>query len=397
MSKENFVCAFAWAGIEVSSVGGVRPCCVFEDDIKDNNGVPVNIKTHSISEIVNSNYLKNLRQQMLNNEKPAACAKCWKGLDHNKAQTLRNNANNFMQLDHENLTTNSVPLQFLGLAMGNICNLKCRICGPWASSVWAVDEIKRRGFENSQTEVLWLKDGAWPQEAELFWKDVEQNVSAVSTISIYGGEPFLDQRHVTFLERLVELDQAKNITLWYSTNGTSIPQKLLSVFNSFGKVLISFSLDDIGARFDYQRKNANWQEVVENVNYLSKMTQFVFKINCTVSVFNVLYLDEIVTEFKRLWPQMFLQFNLLRNPQWFSALYAPNEFKQELKNSINFDKFKHYEFHTQLKSILDVIHSEPHNLSHWNKLIDEIQAIDEFRSESIQDDHKKLAKYLKIS
>jgi organic radical activating enzyme len=370
---------------------------VFENDIKDNNGVTVNIKTHAISEIVNSNYLKNLRRQMLNNEKPAACAKCWKGLDHHKAQTLRNNANNFMKLDHNGLTTDSVPLQFLGLAMGNICNLKCRICGPWASSIWAVDEIKRRGVENSQTEVMWLKDGAWPQEAKMFWKEVEQHVDSVTTISIYGGEPFLDQRHVTFLERLIQLGHAKNITLWYSTNGTSVPQKLLTAFDSFRKVMISFSLDDIGARFDYQRKNANWHEVVENVNRLSKMTQFVFKINCTVSVFNVLYLDEIVSEFKRLWPQMLLQFNLLRNPEWFSALYAPIEFKQELKNSINFNKFKHYEFCAQLKSIIDVIHYEQHNPAHWDNLIDEVRAIDKFRNESIQNDHKKLAKYLKIT
>lgn len=397
MSEENFVCAFAWAGLEVNSVGGVRPCCVFEDGIKDNSGVPVNIKTHSILDIVNSDYMKNLRQQMLRNERPAECAKCWKGLDYKKDQTLRNNANNFMQLDVEQLTSDSVPLQFLGLAMGNICNLKCRICGPWASSAWAVDEIKRLGAADASTEVLWLKDGAWPQNAELFWQGVEQHADSVTTISIYGGEPFLDQRHVTFLERLVALDRAKNIVLWYSTNGTSVPNKLLCVFDRFKEVMIIFSLDDVGARFDYQRKNAAWQEVVDHVNYLTTMTQFVFKINCTVSVFNVLYLDEIISEFTQLWPKMQLQFNLLRNPQWFSALYAPDNFKQELKKSVDLDQFNHRKFYAQLKSIIDVINSESYNSDHWRQLVSEIRKIDQFRNESIDTDHKKLAKYLKIS
>ena len=39
------------------------------------------------------------------------------------------------------------------IQMGNICNLKCRICGSWSSSTFAVEEIefspiaeKKRGF-----------------------------------------------------------------------------------------------------------------------------------------------------------------------------------------------------------------------------------------------------------
>ena len=38
--------------------------------------------------------------------------------------------------------TTKKNLKFLDLKLGNICNLKCRICGSWSSSKWAQEEIK---------------------------------------------------------------------------------------------------------------------------------------------------------------------------------------------------------------------------------------------------------------
>jgi hypothetical protein len=34
-------------------------------------------------------------------------------------------------------------LMFLDLKLGNICNLKCRICGSWSSSQFATEEINQ--------------------------------------------------------------------------------------------------------------------------------------------------------------------------------------------------------------------------------------------------------------
>ena len=36
-------------------------------------------------------------------------------------------------------------LMFLDLKLGNICNLKCRICGAWSSNKWAQEEVATWG------------------------------------------------------------------------------------------------------------------------------------------------------------------------------------------------------------------------------------------------------------
>ena len=41
-----------------------------------------------------------------------------------------------------NWTPDSEPtLKFIDFKLGNVCNLKCRICGSWSSSKWAQEEL----------------------------------------------------------------------------------------------------------------------------------------------------------------------------------------------------------------------------------------------------------------
>ena len=41
-------------------------------------------------------------------------------------------------------------VKFVDLKLGNLCNLKCRICGSWSSSKWAKEEIDllNKGLED---------------------------------------------------------------------------------------------------------------------------------------------------------------------------------------------------------------------------------------------------------
>ena len=41
-----------------------------------------------------------------------------------------------------NWSPDSKPnLKFIDFKLGNVCNLKCRICGSWSSSKWAQEEM----------------------------------------------------------------------------------------------------------------------------------------------------------------------------------------------------------------------------------------------------------------
>ena len=89
---DNRLCAHAWAGIHIFPDGYVGPCCDSSGRIADESGNLCNIKDYTIKELVNSDWMQDLRNQFRQGQKPASCQTCWKreslGLDSRRTLTL---------------------------------------------------------------------------------------------------------------------------------------------------------------------------------------------------------------------------------------------------------------------------------------------------------------------
>ena len=70
------MCAHAWAGFHIWTDGTVGVCCDYAGLITDKNNIPYNINSHSVEEILSSDYMDNLRGQMRSGVDPVACNKC---------------------------------------------------------------------------------------------------------------------------------------------------------------------------------------------------------------------------------------------------------------------------------------------------------------------------------
>ena len=70
-------CVLPWVSLEASPIGTVRPCCLALDEITDNNGNKYRLKDTALTDIQNSQYMQNLRQEFLNGQKPQTCRRCW--------------------------------------------------------------------------------------------------------------------------------------------------------------------------------------------------------------------------------------------------------------------------------------------------------------------------------
>ena len=137
------ICMLPWISIETSPTGTVRPCCLAKDEIVREDGTNYNLKENTLEEAYHSPYMRNLREQFLAGQKPETCQRCW---DEEAAGRVSKRMNSrirlkeyYDQVDWSNL--NPDQLWFIDLKLGNICNLKCRICGSWSSSKWAQEEI----------------------------------------------------------------------------------------------------------------------------------------------------------------------------------------------------------------------------------------------------------------
>jgi len=336
--KNSTICPLPWISIETTPVGTARACCISRENVVDKNGNDMKINQHGIMPMFESDYIKDLRKQMINGQQPRNCVVCWDEEKVGRQSKRISTIENFHQSLDSALFEQSEKgqVKFLDLKLGNLCNLKCRLCGSWSSSKWAKEEIDTT---NSQVARYYLKEGAWPDHSDLFWNQIEQLLSQIDYIEITGGEPFMIENHFRFLRKAIETGDSQRIFVHYNSNGTHLPTHALEdIWPHFKMIEVAFSIDDLGERFHYQRYPANWSEVNNNLEafwqYRQSHTNFRTQVCCTVDIFNVYFLDEICRWIDSK-PFDSIYFNLLHDePEW-SIKNLPNSFKEKIKNKIN--------------------------------------------------------------
>jgi MoaA/NifB/PqqE/SkfB family radical SAM enzyme len=327
-------CILPWVSLETSPIGTVRPCCLADDEIVDDNGNKFELSTATFSNVQNSKHMQQLRQDFLDGKKPQTCRRCW---NEERAGRTSKRMHTLDRLKHmlpdQEWSADAKPLMFLDLKLGNICNLKCRICGSWSSSQYATEELNDLplGAEKKSNHAYqMLRAGAWPRENQQFWNEIDQVVDQIRYIEFTGGEPFMIQEHFAMLQGLVDRGIAGNVEIHYNTNGTQYPDQAEEIWKHFKTVEIAFSIDDLGARFEYQRSNAVWSEVEANIakfkELRSQHSNIQLQVCSTVNVFNVRYIDQLAwwitkQEFD------FVYWNMMHDAWYFSIATLPNTVK----------------------------------------------------------------------
>jgi len=323
--------------MEASPIGTVRPCCLADHELCDDAGNKFELATASFDTIRHSSDMQTLRQQFLDGVQPETCRRCWAEEDSGRTSKRMHTLERLKHIVQDQpWTVDARPLMFLDLKLGNICNLKCRICGSWSSSQYATEELQalpsdqRRGtFHHNM-----LRAGAWPRSSPQFWQEIENNLSDIRYIEFTGGEPFLIAEHFAMLQGIVNRGIAQNVEIHYNTNGTVFPEQAAEIWRHFRTVEVAFSIDDLGARFEYQRTNARWHEVEHNIRRFQDLKHSIpgLRLQCctTVNVFNICYLDQvarwIVTQ-----DFDFVYWNMMHDAWYFSIASLPEKAKQGIR------------------------------------------------------------------
>ena len=325
-------CVLPWVSLETSPIGTVRPCCLAEEEIIDINGNKFNLaKSAELADIQDSNYMRGLRKQFLRAEQPDTCKKCWAEEDAGRTSKRMHTLDRLEHLiPDDEWTQDPKPLMFLDLKLGNICNLKCRICGSWSSSTFAVEELESVKDKKSSFHYSMIKQGRWAQDNNHFWQEISDIAHQIRYIEFTGGEPFMIKEHFQFLERIVDMRIAGQIEIHYNTNGTQFPEEAENIWQHFKTVEIAFSIDDVGPRFEYQRANAVWSEVEYNIARFMAMRDRHLNIQLqaciTVNAFNVMYLEDVAN-----WADQqgfnFVYWNMLHTARYLSISALPNSVK----------------------------------------------------------------------
>jgi hypothetical protein len=201
------------------------------------------------------------------------------------------------------------------------------------------------------------------------------------------------KEHFDFLQTLIDQDVAGDIEIHYNTNGTHYPKNASDIWKHFKLVEIAFSIDDVGDRFEYQRKNAEWELVNANIQKFKELKQelgnIVLQCCSTVNVFNVFYLEEL-SEWIDKQEFDFVYWNMLHEIAYNNIANLPKRTKikvTERLGLVNLDNPHKKEFDKIITFM-----NQGTDFNDGKDLLKSILKFDNMRNENLSDHHLELAK-----
>ena len=416
---ENKICPLPWNQLMIQQNGDFRLCC---QCVHPPFGKPgMRIQEQSIEEARNSKLHQRVRSQMLAGEEPEECRLCWNeeshGLNSKRLHMLKHYpVDKIKQTTSGYIDTTEFPLAYLDLRFGNLCNMKCRSCGPADSSLWyedveavnppdhiAFDFYLSKQYQLKKINNTWtLKDDdfVW-YENESFWSMMRTIVPHIDRLYLTGGEPLINKAQWRLLDLCIELGVSKNIVLEYNSNMTRVPDSAFDIWNQFKEVHIGCSIDAVGELAYYIRYPGKWEDIEPNIRKLgnSICRNLVAKFSPTISVFNILgFLDLVdwlhANPLPRIRPSP--SFHILEGPGYQNIQTLPKETKDWIIAQYN-EWYNGAPWRMRHKTQFDTILSymQAQDRSHLLKdLTEHTEKLDKHRGQSITDHLPWLAKIL---
>ena len=379
MNRPEHFCILPWINQEARTNGEIGVCCVMQETAPDMNLADGN----TLKDAWDSEWLAKLKADFLAGEKPKACYNCWNeedaGIESKRLRELKKFPHHLDNLEH-------AKPKSMDLKLGNICNTKCRICTGFASSQWVPEEIERDGDTNHFAHLMG-RLGRWPELNEKFWDDLESQIEEVESLEFFGGEPFLIKRHFDILQTLADKGRAKDISLSYNTNGSIYPEQHIELLQQFKDVQVFFSIDGVGERFNYIRHPQDFNEVMQNYWKFKNTSGIRTNIFYTVSLFNIMYMDELLNYSLEHNLDSEIHFNMVYVPHHISPKALPLKVKQAIT-----DKFRTHNDH-RIQSTLNFMNQE-HYEGYMDEFVRQTSFSDKYRNESFAETFPELWEHM---
>jgi len=385
----NLRCVNLEKGLQIHPRGTCKSCCLQNGFAKDTAGQPMNVKTHSFEQILNSPTFIEIRNAFANGKKHKSCKKCFDEEAAGKvSKRLRDNKR------WQSLSNNhGIQLNLLDVNMGTTCNIKCRTCTAASSSGWNKEYLDAGYFSGTDAEYksyLQNLNNSFYDDS-LFWEQFVKNIDNIAHIDFYGGEPFLVKKQWEMLQLAVDRGVASQMSIHYNTNGTVWDSSKESLLKNFQQVAIDFSIDGLYQQFEYMRHPAQWNTVFDNflhVCELEKQNPVFFVSVChTVSTLNVFQISEFLQYFYKYTDNIYL--NLVHEPEWYCITNIPNTIKKKIKQHVQ----KNTPNSDVTDPVIDFMFANKYKRSVWNKFLQTTGWHDNYRNQrfdSVFSDYNQL-------
>lgn len=284
MKDKKYFCYEIYKNLAIwSTNGGIgyNPCSFYDGYFEKSDRVDINSAW-------NSNGRKKIIE-LVNQDQPIpGCHRCYRD-EARGLVSRRQHAKESYETWHKNTDINLTGPQGLDYSVGNLCNLKCVICGPENSTLWIPDYQKLYPTRNIDIFKYQKND-----QVEITSND---NLNNIINLHFHGGgEPLLSDVHVNLLKKIKNIKGLSQVRVFYNTNGTiTVSDEVLKLWEECKLIELYFSIDDLGSRFEYQRPGKSFKIIEENLQWYYKNMphNHMFNINTVWSYLNLYYLDQL--------------------------------------------------------------------------------------------------------
>jgi len=347
--KNPAICVLPWVHEHTNLFGNVAPCC--NGDSLEKN------ETMSL-----------VRQDMLDGIKPRVCSQCymneeksgWSPRIHETVDWIKK----FGEPDVNNLT-----LQYIDVRFDPTCNLKCKTCGPRASTLWQKE--KKVSYPiNSYNQERFNK--------------VEKKY--LKKVYLAGGEPTYIKQYLLFLEELYVVNPSCEVII--NTNLKKLPDAWKEIIKKFNNLTIICSCDSIDILGRYVRYPLVWDEFEENVRFVSENANFL-QFNLVASNLTSHRLYETCT-----WMKQFsnnINISILTDPESMTERAVPLEHRkiyvENIKKLSKFPVSLYYamNFRHKIQHLIRKYSESVYDKELHKELVEEITEQDSHRTLKLHD------------
>jgi MoaA/NifB/PqqE/SkfB family radical SAM enzyme len=359
----------------------ISPCCAYSNKIKLN----------SKKKYWQSEQLKNIQKNMLDNVRDSGCDICWKKEDRGFS-SLRQHSNQIYAKELKQIRQGFIPKEpiYLDLRLGNLCNLKCRMCiSEWSSQIAGeiLENPNEDWIDTPTQKVYGLDDDSW--------ETIEIWIPYVKRVFMTGGEPTIIKRNLDYIDKIIQSGHAGEVELIFTTNATNINKKFIEDSKKFKNVNFNVSIDAVGKLANYIRNPSDWKTIVKNMNLLYESGMGV-SFNTTIQWLNMTRLDEIFEYienckigFGGIW------FQLVTDPFYLDPIFAPKFMKEKCIHDIDeflkkpflndkkYNNILYGEFKQSLIQTRKFLHDNIDNVKHTKEFLKRMEILDRLRNQNL--------------
>jgi len=378
--KTNAYCPMPFVTLTVNPGGTISRCMMSLENMG-----PLSAGTYS------NEKFQALRQNMLDGKwDEQGCNSCFRAENNgHRSQRLKwlDREEKYLEetgIYNSNLSVIENNIYHLYMNFNNICNFKCRMCGPHFSNAWVPDYKKLT--DNNDLSIPKKPLQAKQQvDVDKFFADFGKKLSNLRQIWITGGEPFMDDAIYRFFEKLKDYSDLSKIKVVINTNASKVDVNRLPSLFEVKSLLLNISVDSTGDLYKYMRGyNYSFEELDKKIRQIAKLkhthSNFEISVNGAYQVYNILDIEKFYdwgAEVTGTPDGTLIEYRVLGGPQWLRARNAPNEIKSQANSMIN-KLMKRYPSNSYLEDCMKEIKSsrvdnDIEMFLKWNTSLDNIR------------------------